>query len=224
MTADAELPAGDFADWLDRMRRALRERTGMDVPCGTCRACCTSSHFVQIGPDETETLAAIPPELHFPAPGLPAGHRVMGYDARGHCPMLIDGDCSIYAHRPRTCRTYDCRVFGAAGIAADRTEISERARRWRFSHPTRADDDRQRAVQAAARFLQANAACFPGGVVPDNPTPLALLAVEVHELFLAERGRAAAPGHAAGDAELAARVREAIEKFGADRDLPRPPA
>ena len=30
--------------------------------------------------------------------------------------MLIDNQCSIYEHRPRTCRTYDCRVFAAAGL------------------------------------------------------------------------------------------------------------
>ena len=29
------------------------------------------------------------------------------------------GGCSIYDHRPRTCRTFDCRVFAAAGVAVD---------------------------------------------------------------------------------------------------------
>ena len=89
---------------------------GSDVPCGTCTACCTSSQFVHIEPDERDALAHIPAELLFPAPGRPRGHVLLGYDERGHCPMLVDGACSIYAHRPRTCRTYDCRVFAAAGV------------------------------------------------------------------------------------------------------------
>ncbi|HET7720760.1 MAG TPA: YkgJ family cysteine cluster protein, partial [Acidimicrobiales bacterium] len=101
------LPAGRFSTWLVRI--------GVDVPCGTCTACCTSSQFVHIGPDERDTLSRIPKALLFPAPGQPKGHVVMGYDERGHCPMFVDGACSIYEHRPRTCRTYDCRVFPAAG-------------------------------------------------------------------------------------------------------------
>lgn len=86
------------------------------MPCGDCTACCTSSQFIHIAPDETETLGHIPDELLFDAPGFPAGHVVLGYDENGHCPMLVDGACSIYAHRPRTCRTYDCRIFPATGI------------------------------------------------------------------------------------------------------------
>ncbi|MFA6001077.1 MAG: hypothetical protein WC828_03075 [Thermoleophilia bacterium] len=39
-------------------------------------------------------------------------------DCDGCCPMLIDGGCSIYEHRPLTCRIYDSRVFAAAGIVA----------------------------------------------------------------------------------------------------------
>ena len=66
---------------------------------------------------ETDTLALIPPELLFPVPGLPSGHVLMGYAERGGCPMLIEGKCSIYAARPRIFRTYECRVFPAAGIA-----------------------------------------------------------------------------------------------------------
>jgi len=71
---------------------------------------------VHIGPDEHETLARIPAALRFPAPGSPHGHVVLGYDEHGRCPMLVDGGCSIYEHRPRTCRTYDCRIFPATGV------------------------------------------------------------------------------------------------------------
>jgi len=120
----------------------------MAVPCDGCTACCTSSQFVHIEPDETETLALIPNELRFPAPGLPRGHVVLGYDENGHCPMLIDGACAIYEHRPRTCRTYDCRVFAATGVEPDpsQPEIAARVREWQFEID---DGARWDAVRAA---------------------------------------------------------------------------
>ena len=129
------IDAGRFSEWLDDLHAALRGEGDAVVPCGACTACCTSSQFVHIAPDETDTLAHVPAELRFPAPGLPKGHVVLGYDERGHCPMLVDGACSIYEHRPRTCRTYDCRVFAASGIEPDASQpaIVERVQRWRFT-------------------------------------------------------------------------------------------
>ena len=72
----------------------------------------------------------------------------MGYDERGHCPMLVDGDCSIYDHRPRTCRMY------AAGSSRSRASnpISRRSRTrvrdWTVRHrrPTTAWDTLTRAA------------------------------------------------------------------------------
>ncbi len=184
-----ELPAGDFSAWIIEMRGALRGENGTDVPCGTCTACCTSSQFVHIEPDETETLARIPSELLFPAPGLPpGGHVLLGYDERGHCPMLIDDRCSIYSHRPRTCRTYDCRIFPAADVAVDEDDkplIARQAQRWRFSHPTPAARTKHEAVARAARFLREHTGALPEGTVARSETQLAVLAVEVHDLFLA---------------------------------------
>ena len=149
---DEDLAAGDFSSWVDEMQRALRGERDADVPCDGCTACCTSSQFVHIEPDETDTLAHIPPELLFPAPRLPRGHVLLGYDERGHCPMLVDNGCSIYEHRPRTCRTYDCRIFAAAGVEVDddKPEIAQRVRRWRFSFANAADRRRRDAIRAAA--------------------------------------------------------------------------
>ena len=98
------LDAGAFSTWVEGVLGAIGGRSDSDVPCGDCTGCCTSSQFVHIAPDELDTLRHIPPELLFPAPGAPRGHRLLGYDARGHCPMLADGKCTIYHHRPRTCR------------------------------------------------------------------------------------------------------------------------
>jgi hypothetical protein len=109
---------------------------------------------VAIGPDETDTLAHVPPRLLFPAPGRSAGHVLLGFDEHGRCPLLTDAGCSIYEHRPRTCRTYDCRVFPAAGVEVDdgddrKAPIARQARRWRFTY---ADDDDRRA-HAAVREI-----------------------------------------------------------------------
>jgi Fe-S-cluster containining protein len=128
-------------------------------------------------------LAHIPAELLFPAPLRPRGHVLLGYDEHGHCPMLVDGSCSIYEHRPRTCRTYDCRVFAAADIEVDdvaQDAIARRARRWRFDHPTDQDRAEHDAVRAAAAFVREREK-------PANATEQAVLAVELSADFLGER-------------------------------------
>jgi uncharacterized protein len=182
---DGNLAAGDFAFWMTQMQEALRGEHASDVPCNGCTACCTSSQFIHIGPDETETLAHIPSDLLFPAPRLPRGHVLLGYDERGHCPMLIDDRCSIYEHRPLTCRTYDCRVFPAAGVDLNddgKAQIARRARRWRFTFAEAADHDQHSAVRAAASFLRDHPDLLSGGSVT-NTTQLAVAAVEVHAVF-----------------------------------------
>ncbi len=210
MNEPHDLAVGGFSSWLRMTRSAQADGGAAHVPCGECRACCSSSYFVHIAPHETQTLARIPAELLFPAPDLPKGTVVMGYDEHGRCPMLRDQGCSIYEHRPLTCRSYDCRVYAAAKIAADRAAITEQARRWRFSHPASDDRDRHAAVAAAARFLQGHGECFPGGAAPDRPAQMALLAIRVHELFLETEGESAART-AATDLEIARAVAEIVE-------------
>ena len=186
-TEDRELAAGDFSSWVTGMQGAIRGDNESDVPCDGCTACCTSSQFVHIEPDETDTLAHIPAALLFPAPLRPRGHVVMGYDERGHCPMLVDDRCSIYEHRPRTCRTYDCRVFAAAGIEIDddgKALIAQRVRRWRFSYPTPTDRERHDAVKAAAASLASS-----GDLLA---TSRAVRAIEIYDAFLPGPS---SPGH-----------------------------
>ena len=74
-----ELDAGDFGRWWRGLAAALAGEADSDVPCDGCTACCRSSQFVHIAPDELDTLAHIPHELRFPAPGRP-GHVLLGYD------------------------------------------------------------------------------------------------------------------------------------------------
>jgi len=87
MTGRRDLPAGGFSSWLRRTRVALLEEDGADVPCGECSACCTTSHFVHVRPEETQTLARIPQELLFPAPALPAGNVLLGTMSRDAAPF-----------------------------------------------------------------------------------------------------------------------------------------
>jgi Fe-S-cluster containining protein len=182
----APLAAGSFAAWLAGMERALAGDADSEVPCDGCTACCEASQFVHIDPDETDALAAIPAELLFPAPGLPDGHVILGYDEHGRCPMLVDGGCSIYEHRPRTCRTYDCRVFPAAGVEPDPSQpaVARRARRWRFDVSTEADAVAQAAVQAASRYVRDHAEELPAGARPVTATHHAVLAIRRHRDFL----------------------------------------
>jgi hypothetical protein len=81
-----DLPAGRFSSWLHRIRSAHLKETGIDMPCGECNACCRSSYFIHIKPEETKTLARIPKKLLFPAPGLAKGNVLLGYDEHGRCP------------------------------------------------------------------------------------------------------------------------------------------
>lgn len=110
----------------------------------------------------------------------------MGYNDQGHCPMLVDNKCSIYEDRPRTCRSYDCRVFAATGIPVDpqaQPDIAQRVRAWAFQYESEESRDEHRAVKAAAAFLQKNSDLFPQGTLPTQPAQLAALALRIYRLF-----------------------------------------
>ena len=168
MSDDKTLSAGSFSVWLAETRRALDGAANADVPCNGCTACCRAAQFVHIGADEIETLARVPRELQFPAPGGAAGDVVLGYDERGHCPMLVDDACSIYEHRPRACRMYDCRVFAATGVTPAEP-VAVRVRRWRFDYASDGDRVAHDALRAGAAALTAS-----------NPTEQAVVAVRAH--------------------------------------------
>jgi Fe-S-cluster containining protein len=172
--------AGDFGEWLGDIARTLRDGEPADVACGSCTACCTASQFVGIEPDERDTLDHIPKSLLFPAPRAPAGHVLMGYDERGHCPMLVDGGCSIYEHRPRACRTYDCRVFAATGIVPDDPAIAARAVRWRFGYSVEGDRDGHDRLVATAREVGGDPASVPVTLRPRTATQAAIVAIRRH--------------------------------------------
>jgi uncharacterized protein len=212
--------AGNFSSWLLHMRRSLAEGKGIAVPCGSCNACCRSSYFIHVGPGERRALARIPEKLLFAAPGRPKDDLVMGYGRGGRCPLLVNGKCSIYRGRPLTCRSYDCRIFAAAGISAGdgKLLVTKRARQWIFGYHSNRDRDLHSAVQSAARFLRDHPECLPAGATPGNPLALAILAVKVHEVFLGSRGSPGKTMRAPLDIEMAKAIRAANEYFDAVRD------
>ena len=184
------VPAGDFKVWLDRTRDALIKDEGNDVPCGSCTACCTSSYFIHIRPEEKKTLASIPKQVLFPAPGMPKGNYVMGYNEKGHCPMFKDNKCSIYENRPQTCRSYDCRVFYATGLpAGDKRKalINQQVERWRFKFNGTDAGELYNIIRKTARFLVENKKKFPKDVIPSNTTQLAILAIRIYPFFTKEK-------------------------------------
>jgi Fe-S-cluster containining protein/ribosomal protein S18 acetylase RimI-like enzyme len=204
----APIDAGPFAAWLRRALRARHADLDTDVPCHGCSACCSSSQFVQVRPDERETIAAIPRELLIPAPGLPAGYTVLGFDGAGRCPLLENGRCTIYDRRPQTCRTYDCRVYAAAGVRPAAPAIADRVERWRFARPGADDADLLRAVHDAAAWLDRHSSRLPEETAC-SPADVALLALDVHEVFVSAQPAAeeveSAVGRAAHLADVALR-------------------
>ncbi len=186
------------------MRAALAGGPGMDVACGDCVGCCTSSYYIKVRAGEA-ALQHIPSGRLVPSPGEP-GTQLMGFDADGHCPMFGAGGCSIYPHRPDTCRTYDCRIFTAAGMqaGAGKTTINERVARWRFEFASEAEQREQRAVQAAATFLRQHPVRFPGGHIPSRPSDIAVLAVKAYPVFLDGEPQ---------DTDIASRIVEACRAF-----------
>lgn len=178
--------AGPFSEWLRAMRAALAGTSGMDVACGDCVGCCTSSYFIKVRAHETVTIERIGKANLRPVPGGSDGDLLMGFKPSGHCLMFAKGGCSIYEHRPETCRTYDCRVFTAAGMNAgpDKSVINERIAGWRFDYPSPRDTREHRAVTAAANFIRQHPIRFPGGHVPSRPSEIAVLAVKSYEVFL----------------------------------------
>ena len=214
------MDAGIFSSWLYRVQKMLINEDGIDVPCGECVGCCSSSQFIHIRPQETKTLSRIPRKLLFSAPLLPKGHMVLGYDETGHCPMFIKGKCSIYEHRPLTCRNYDCRIFSAAGIVADDDDkglINKQVQHWQFKYPNKLDQILHSAVKSAASFIRSHPVSFPEGKAPVNASQLAVVAIKVCTVFLEQGCDPKGIGGTTSDKKTAKTIIAALKKFNAGR-------
>ncbi len=177
-------PAPAFGAWLKTTLTTLHDDVPADVPCGACNACCRTFHQIHIRPGEKRARKRLPKDYLSVARGLPPGYLLLDCTEAGACPLLVEGLCTIYEDRPLVCRTYDCRLYAATGVEADRPEIAEKVRRWAFSYPAQEDRERQDAVLAAVRFIRETPASLPGEAARRQAIRVATLAVVTHELFL----------------------------------------
>jgi uncharacterized protein len=100
-------------------------------------------------------------------------------------PLLVDGECSISKHRPRTCRTYDCRIFAATGVAeGDKPLIARQVRRWRFGFPAETDHVERDALRAATKVVEEYADLLPEDRRPVDATEHVVLAVRLRGCVL----------------------------------------
>ncbi|MGE5228331.1 MAG: YkgJ family cysteine cluster protein [Deltaproteobacteria bacterium] len=184
MTVPEPVPA-PFAAWLRATCATLEKDVPADVPCGSCNACCRTFHQIHLRPGEKRARKRLPKDFLSVAPGLPPGYLLLGYTEEGACPVLVGGRCTIYEDRPLVCRTYDCRMYAATGVAPDRPEIAAQVRRWTFSYPGREDRELQDAVLAAVGFIRGHPQCLPSEAARRQPIRVATLAVAAHGKFLA---------------------------------------
>ena len=197
--------AGAFDPWLARTRTGFDQPATADVPCKGCSACCRAGYFVHLGPYDDAARAHIPPELLFPAPGLP-GHQILPVTESGQCPMYGATGCTIYAHRPQTCRDYDCRVFAATGIDAGVDEVDARVAAWRFQAP----DRKRAAVARCAAFVQHHEADLRD-LLPEHPPQRAVAVLRAAALFENDGDSEAAGGSPAASAARLAEIRRLLE-------------
>lgn len=89
---------------------AMKERPA-DVPCGSCRACCTHD-VIRLRDDELERFA-----WHREGP-----YYVLDRKADGSCIYLTERGCSVHDDAPDICRRFDCRVLFLTTPKARRRE------------------------------------------------------------------------------------------------------
>ena len=182
-----ELFAGNFSIWLSEIQKSFIDDTGIKVPCGNCRACCTSSLFVLIKHDEKETLRNISKNVLFNAPGMMKGNMLLGYDKDGFCPMYKKGNCSIYNYRPQTCQNFDCRIYTAAGITSEQeihSPIIKHSMRWKFHYATESDLKTHSAIKTAAKFIIDNKESFPNCITPTDLKQIAIVSIKAYQIFI----------------------------------------
>lgn len=130
----AALPS--ISSWLRHMRRTLiainthapgAANVKMDVPCGSCTACCRSPKLlseVYPGDPRYDWYDKMPrPDVdegryRTPNDGC-AKAMVLRKHEDGRCIYLRDAGCSIWDWRPQSCRTFDCRMYTFTGAKRD---------------------------------------------------------------------------------------------------------
>ena len=118
------------ANFADR-QRVLRGDLGASVavPCAGCSACCWAK-YIEVEPEleRPEDLAVLNV-----APNPDKGGFMLAKRPDGACGHLdAERGCTVYEHRPRACRLYDCRLFAITGVA-DRFDDEHVSPIWVFA-------------------------------------------------------------------------------------------
>lgn len=85
----------------------------VDMPCGECTKCCeVLTPFLT--PEEVSSglypLSLISPDSSMIRENPNVGPIAAMFKKKtGGCSMFVDGSCTIYDIRPRSCRQFDCR-------------------------------------------------------------------------------------------------------------------
>jgi len=128
--------------------------------------------------------------------------------------MFIKNKCSIYKYRPATCRSFDCRVIAASGIAVKDTNlIAQHAQRWKFSYGNEGDRDLLSAVQAAASFLIKYPECIRDNLISMDAIQLAVFAIKVYDVFLNNNVTNTNLAQATLDSDIAKKVLKSYKMF-----------
>jgi len=90
---------------------------GAAVACGTCRACCrTFDVEVKARDNEREPTLQITGKWRTNRYG--EGITTLQHQPDGTCAHLTPEGCAVYATRPDTCRTFDCRTYGVLRLGS----------------------------------------------------------------------------------------------------------
>lgn len=137
-------------------RLAAGERFEAKVPCNGCTACC---YFSKVGVDPAQERAEDLAHLDLvadPEPQYP-GALVLRKRADGACIHLGPDGCTVRAHRPHVCRTYDCRLSSGTGMAIQYGDGSHTSPHWVPAQHTR--EERMQAfalVMGAQEYQQSH--------------------------------------------------------------------
>ena len=215
------------------MQRASAANAAPTCRATGCTACCTSSQFIHIGPDEADTLSRIPAELLFPAPRLPLGHVVplWGPAASGRtAQMLIDNRSMLRPPASAPAAPTMPRsspppgsppasppagsLLARPATPAPTPASSPNRRGDGLQSPRPGRSDRTDAVRAAAAFLDEHPDLLPDGATPANRTQLAVLAIEIHHVFLRHDEHTGRTTLVAPDAEVVRGKRPVLRQIG----------
>ena len=179
--------AGALSAFLADFRLGQHEGTTLSTPCGNCSACCSSGLEIFIDQSEVEVLALLPHDSLVPLEDRQAGNFMLRSRKDGRCPMLGSSGCTTYDRRPRTCRSFDCRIFTATGIeppGGRTSKVAIRARNWTFDDSKSSEGTTRQALDATVKFLKAFEEVFiPYGIEPGTPI-VENVAADLMHLFL----------------------------------------